>query len=53
MRNAVAHINLKFVSEKSITFFDDKGHGDKIELIMPLQIIHIKLFNLMNIVVTY
>lgn len=53
MRNAVAHVNLKFVGEKSITFFDDNGHGDKFELTMPLQIIHIILANLMNIVVTY
>lgn len=54
MRNSVAHVKFAFVGGTSITFIDeDKKNGKRFELIMPLNLIHIFLFNIEKILINY
>lgn len=54
MRNSIAHVRFKFVSETSLTFIDKNDKKNyNFELTIPLNKLHYILFDLRNLTINY
>lgn len=54
IRNATAHVKFKFEEKKSLTFIDDESNrGYHFELTIPLDKIHLILYDLKVLIINY